>query len=563
VVAIVALGVACADPAADPASDPPVDEVAPTTGPLDALSRRFGRLRNRMRERGYRDQVGFARRLVLEGEGIVVPVDLPTGSCTTFVALGGGTIRSLHLSVYDDAGAQAAADETRGEGGLAHLCPRVLVPAGATSAHYLVVQASEGSGAVVAAAFRSAPGEGEGFDDLFADLLTPVVPFRVVEERLARTRSALRDRGLVPVGEPQFEALVAGERIRVEIVVEEGSCVAGVARGDEGIVDIDLALLDPSGAEVARDLGRDAEPSVELCPEVPGRYVLEASVFEGAGAVGMMVLSGSTPPPIPTEPPDVGDDDLAVVPGAENPDTVEDAEDAVAALHRAAVSLTDRGYSPPLSIRRDGRIGPGEVRTHEILVGTGCAVVLGAAGRGDTDIDLYLTASDGSVIDRDTGVQPTARVRVCTEGSAELLRVVVKAYGRRGTYALSQLVAPREITDVQALRLEEATARFSARGYRDVRRRDRQLDEGERSQTVEVLLPRTCRAWAAAGDMGVEDVDLLLRSGDGQLVASSTGSEPYATVSRCSDDALETLTLEVVAYRGRGSVTIAELEGTP
>ncbi|MEM9189178.1 MAG: hypothetical protein AAGF12_08385 [Myxococcota bacterium] len=39
------------------------------TGPLDGLSRRFGRLRSRMRERGYSDEIGLARMFAAEGEG--------------------------------------------------------------------------------------------------------------------------------------------------------------------------------------------------------------------------------------------------------------------------------------------------------------------------------------------------------------------------------------------------------------------------------------------------------------------------------------------------------------
>ncbi len=71
-----------------------------------------------------------------------------------------------------------------------------------------------------------------------------------------------------------------------------------------------------------------------------------------------------------------------------------------------------------------------------------------------------------------------------------------------------------------------------------------------------------CVAIAAAGDEGVEDVDVLLRDASGRLVASDSGPAPYAAVRRCAQ-ASESLEAQVVLYRGEGDVAVRILGGTP
>ena len=136
---------------------------------------------------------------------------------------------------------------------------------------------------------------------------------------------------------------------------------------------------------------------------------------------------------------------------------------------------------------------------------------------------------------------------------------------REAPYALTVLRAPEGIADVRALRLEEATAAFQARGYERTQTADLSLDPGEHTTRPVQVPPGRCVAIAAAGDADVEDLDLFLRTADGQLVASESGPAPWAAVSRCVDagDAPESLELEVVMYRGGGDVTLARLEGAP
>jgi hypothetical protein len=345
-----------------------------------------------------------------------------------------------------------------------------------------------------------------------------------------------------------------GEGLRFVATLEVGRCYVALARGDDAISDVDLVVHDRGGVEVARDLDSDAEPTLEWCPEVGGAHTFEARAFSGAGALGLLVLVGLAPDPDASE---------AVEPVEEPPEVVAPpSADPMAALGVVATALAARGYAAPIYVTMDSDVAPGEVRTHEVFLGPGCTVLVGAAGSGETDLDLYLADVEGNPVDRDTGVQPVARVGACLDEPG-IQRVTVKAYGRRGGYALAALAAPAEISDVRTLRLDEAAATFRARGYRVVGGNVFTLSSGEALTRAVFVRPGACIAVAAAGDVGVTDVDLLLRDGDGELVASAAGPEPWAAVSRCAEDEPEDLMLSIRAYRGSGTVALSRLEGVP
>ncbi len=527
------------------------------TGPLDALSRRFGRLRARLRERGYGEATSLRRVFVLEGEALAFPLDLSSRRCTTIVALGGGGLRDLDLRLFDGEGEQVGADADRGEGTLVYACPPVAAGtnAPATAPHYAVLEAKEGSAAVVLGELESERGEGSGFDGLFEGVLSPSVPFRDVEAELARSRSALRARGLEPLLDVEVQAFAESEVARHNVPLETGACYSILVRSGEGVVDVDVMVTSPNGVEVARNLNRDAEPSLTFCPEESGEHAVEMRLVEGAGAIGMLVARGDERParedPIPPE----------------GPSEVRHAADLglpapAASVMLVARGLESRGYETPRLLVPEATIGPGELRSHGLPLEPGCAVVLGASPDEATDLDLYLLDGENRVLSRDTGVQAVARVSVCVS-EREIVRVMVKSYGEHAEYALAVLRAPRAISDLRELRLEEATASLRARGFAPVEQLERSLEEGERSTIDLEVPPQRCVAVAAAGDVSVEDVDVFLRTPAGDLVASESGPAPYASVMRCAGDEAESLVAEVVMYRGSGAVLVAELEDTP
>ncbi len=507
----------------------------PDIGPLDALARRLGRLQRRLENRGYGSATLSTRFFALEGRGVALPFDLPRGRCTTLVTLGGGAIRDLELTLYDSNGREAAIDGAPGEAGLVHVCPSETGP-GSIAPHHLVARPLVGDGAVVLAAFVNAPEEGEGFDGLFEGVLAPVAPFFDAEEALAGVRASMRERGLRPESEPVFATLAEGQARRVPVSLEAGRCYVVAARSGEGVTDLDLFLYDDGGAEVARDLGADAAPRIEHCPPQGGRATLELRVFEGAGAVGWVIWSGPGPEQRP--PPDT--DDPAPTPS----------DEPFAALATAAAPLVARGYGEPIFLVRDGPIGPGESRTHEVAFAAGCTLVLGAAGPGEVDLDLYLATEEG-IVDRDTRVRRSAMVAACGD-QGRTRRLTVKAYGR-GQYALALLGAPAEIEDLAELRAEASRAALEARGFR--------LVNGERLEGELVEEPRRvplgCVAYVAAGGEGLGDIDLLLRNEEGRLLTADTGPEPWASLERCDDPpATGAARLEIVPFTGEGSVLL-------
>ncbi|MEM9074531.1 MAG: hypothetical protein AAGE52_38910 [Myxococcota bacterium] len=520
-----ALVLSCGEPAA-----PPVEESPSSIGPMDALARRFGRLRRRMRDRGYGNAQRLQRRFVLEGQGIALPLDLPAGECTTWLALAGGGLRDLRASLYDGDGYETASDDVRGEGALLHVCPPASEtnPAPSTAPYYLELRALEGSGAVVLGAFSSPVGEGDGFDELFAGVVAPPVPFREVEDALVEVRDALRERGLVALGEPIFRRLAEGQGMRRPLELAGGRCYVVVARGGEGVEDVDLYLHDARGGEVARDLGPDAHPRLEHCPDQAHAATLEARAFQGSGAVGVIVLSGE---PREHEPPP--------------PERVEGAE-PLAILGTRLEELEAKGAGTPIYLVQDASLSPGETRTHEVLLGPGCAYVVGAGGPGELDLDLYLVDAEGRSVDRDARVQRTARVGVCPPEPA-LYRVTVKAYGR-GRYALARAPVP-VARDVAELRL------FGVRNPEPVEMQSSRLrlTEGQRTQLP--MPPARCFEAIAGGMDAVADVDLRLRDEQGELLASDTGPAPWARVEHCADGNVRA-SVEVLLYRGQGEVEV-------
>jgi hypothetical protein len=520
--------------------------------PLDALSRRHSRLRERMGSRRYEEVLPNARVFAIEDRGVVLPLDLEVGACTTIVGIASPGIRDLRLGLYDGEGEEAARDDVPGEGGLVHVCPESQ--RARVAPYYLAVEAQGGVGSVALSQFRSAPGAGDGFEGLWDEILAPRVPFHDVEERLAEIRAPLRGRGLTPIEAPRIGWAPAGGAVRMPVRFATGRCYVAVARGGEGTRDVDLFLFDPAGVEIGRDLGADSEPTIEHCPSSAGLFVVEARAFEGEGALGILVLGGpaSGGSDHPPEPIDVGT--ARGAPGeSEEPGRPDVALDVLAA------ELAERGFAAPVFASRDAQVAPGEARTHGVVAGPGCSLIVASASHDGMDVDLYLADANGREIDADTAVGSTARVRVCRD-QPTVLRVAVKAYGRDGRYALAVLRAPASIADVQGLRLEEAIAGPRMRGYEEVARWTVTLEEDvpfERAIDVEA---GACLAIAAAGAEEVRDVDLFLRGVDGTLVASESGGAPLGTVSRCVEERT-TLRLEVVVDTGRGAVALASMIG--
>jgi hypothetical protein len=555
-ISMLASGLAACDEAPPAVAEASHGALPATEAPLDALARRNGRLRQRLEVRGYDVMERQARVFVLESRSVALPVDLSIARCHTFVALGSAGLRELHAVLYDGEGAEVAVDAIPGEGALVHTCPQASAGASAMP-HYLVLSAVAGTGSVAVTEAESAPGAGEGFDGIFDDVLAPRVPFRDVEEALARSRTALRARGLAPALEPRVDTLAERGSSRAELRVESDRCYVAVARGGEGVEDLDLFLFDAAGVEVARDLSRGADAQVEHCAGTTGSYRLEVRAYRGRGAVGLAAFVGQR-----GEAPAPDDESLGVGEAIGGGPT---RNDPVLELSVVVAHLVQLGFEEPVVVARSAVINPGEVLTHDVVIGPGCALVEAVGSNEAMDLDLYLADPNGRELDVDTDTRSRAAVRACS-ASARVLRVAVKVYGRDGTYALGLVRAPREVLDVRTLRLIEHTAEPRSRGYVVREERSVELDEGGRSGEGTTLPPGRCLVVAAAGTEALRDVDLELRDADGRVLASDSGPAPHATLGWCApSDGVEPIALSwvAVAYAGQGSVTVQLLEGPP
>lgn len=76
-------------------------------------------------------------------------------------------------------------------------------------------------------------------------------------------------------------------------VPKAGSCYRIYAVGDGSVGDLDLLLRGPDGADVVADVTHDAHPVLPpkgpICFDSPGLYLLEVSVFRGAGRYAIQV----------------------------------------------------------------------------------------------------------------------------------------------------------------------------------------------------------------------------------------------------------------------------------
>ncbi len=529
--------------------------------PIDSLSRRFGRIRERLRAQGYQEVGPPGRTYVMPQRGVARGMDLPRGRCTTIVALASTGVHDLVVELFDGDGSLLSTDAVDGEGGFAHVCPtrsssgesrastdvarsssRGEDAARRTDAFYLVLRTREGSGAAMFGSFESALGHSKGLNALFSGVLTPKVPMRGVVRALSREHDALEGRGFTLVEGPQAGGLAEGESMRGVLPLTADDCYVARARGGIGVKDVDLFLFDAAGTEIARDVSGGAGAGLEHCPAVPGKHILEVRVFEGAGVVGWELFKR------PARPRDKRFES-SPAPGLK-------AGEKAGLLQKSAAELEARDYASRALLVEDAPIRAGEERGHEVLVERGCTVILGAADRRRTDLDLYLTSPEGKSVDRDTRVRPTAQVGVCVEESL-VYRVVVKSYGQEGRYSLLAMQSPPEIRNIQTLRLEQASADVRRRGYAVSRRWLADLEQGER-MVRRLDVAEGCFAVAAAGSESVRDVDLFLKDRKGELVASETGPVPWGALGHCVAEPSR-FVLELRMYQGEGSVRVHQL----
>lgn len=528
--------------------------------PLDALTRRLGEARGRLRARGYDDLRLLRRVFVSEGEtAFSLPLQFPSGQCLTFAGLGSGDLPSIELAISDESGLVVSRSVGEQEEGVVHACP-------VTGQHYVLsVRALSGEGVVALTGFGSAPGVGRGFEGLFLGIVAPLPEVGAPALVLRSIRPWMRERNLVSVAEPVAYPLFEGAFAEGAVRLEANQCYAFVLRNGEGISDTDFALLGPDGADVARDAPLEVQPSVEHCSQVTGEHTYRVSAFGGAGSVTVLVLrraSGAQKEPLPME---------AVDPlPAPDPSTVARVDplpprslDSLLALQRNVAAYLRAGFTQVASLAADEDVGVGETLRFSHTLMSGCAVFLGESS-GLVDLDLYLQTAGGLIADRDTRVGQSVSSAVCVD-EPETFNALVRSYGGAGPAGRLSMVVlrpPEAIQDLIALRLLSLEALWGRRdqgGELGTPHIEIRTSVGEREARQVAIPPAAvgCALFVAAGSQTVDDLDLELIDAEGRVLAGDTGPSPMAALQLCRST-WSGLRVRMTSYQGSGD---CELRG--
>lgn len=237
-------------------------------------------MRQRLEGLGYRVDdggtlEGRADQMVLRTHSLTLTAD----KCHVFGAVGGPDVSDLDLYLYDREGNEVAADESQNASPVVQVCPqqndsfRLDVAMRGGSGPYRVLHGV--SPAVGAEAMR-------GLDTVARTRL------RTVVDRIHLAQ-------LEPLGPPQTAELRARGVRRFQNHLAGGQCLLFVAVGSQGVVDVDLYVLDPAEQVVGRDDQPDAMPSVQFCAAQDGVYSTDVRLIEGSGSFTLLQYRTAAP----------------------------------------------------------------------------------------------------------------------------------------------------------------------------------------------------------------------------------------------------------------------------
>lgn len=279
-----AAAVACA-PAVAPAPQTAARKASPSAVPPE-LAQSMEKLARALHEQGYvagdHSYAGF----LLSGEHVTLAVPIAADTCVTLVALATEHVRDLDAALY------AADGELLGSDTESNARPAIQACSASDAQAYYVMQLYEGSGSFLVVPFYgpranlSAAAAAVGGKVTFADL----VPHReLTEDPLRSLTDGLRKRGYEPVGADRSFPIVQGERVRLTLPVESGSCYTLAAFGSAGIREIALRAVDEHGADLSVADEGQPQAATQLCAEHNAEYSLESLARAGQGLVTVLV----------------------------------------------------------------------------------------------------------------------------------------------------------------------------------------------------------------------------------------------------------------------------------
>jgi hypothetical protein len=396
-------------------------------------------------------------------------------------------------------------------------------------------------------------------------------PADTLGARLSRVVEAANHVGGLLAHEASRMLLVEGERRAVEIALTGGHCHLLVGLAAPSVGDLDLALHELGGMQLAQDAERDAFPSIRFCPPRRTDVFAVVSSYQGAGEVLVADLElpaearldvsralGETAPPEPPIPPLPP----GVLPGSGDPDEPgrQITSSAEQALTHNAQELLDIGYVS-YGESGGGTLLEGTVAAHAVNLSAGsCYALLASGGPGVRDLDLRLLDPAGGELARDTATDPSPLLRVCPEVSGAF-RLEVRMFSGSGPYAYRTLLlsslggVSSTLPSSVRQRFAELSGRLRKRGFvlRGPLIRGGLYFGNRQLHSLDLESDR-CYALAAAGG-GEGDLDLYIWGPDGASMGSDTADDSSPTVMFCTTEP-RTVDAEVRLFRARSEYVL-------
>jgi hypothetical protein len=367
-----------------------------------------------------------------------------------------------------------------------------------------------------------------------------------LEACVDRVVNAAREQGAKPGPVRPVDFLLSGDERSHDYELPEFGCLGFVAVGHRQVLHLGLSLFDPSGANLARDRGRDAHAYARFCGEAGQRVVVNVRMLDGEGEVHLVSLRNA-----PSELDALkGIMATCMSTGTARPELVDvgpepsgpSLEDGLLSVARALVPLGYELESELIS----GKLLERRRDLRQFSLTGGRCYALAAVGDGDVeDIDLRLLSltGSGSLIASDVTRSREAIVKVCPEQGADYA-LDVRMYRGGGSYlvqsyALNEALGPPPpgVDGNTRIAYTELIAQLGERGMRSVPVAWG-LVESERTQAVPVKLQAGyCYAvgTVASGDVGTGDLDMSLIDDRGRFLAAEIGPNPNPLVYHCAE----------------------------
>ncbi len=404
--------------------------------------------------------------------------------------------------------------------------------------------------------------EGDGFRR------TPSEPLAA---RVAQAVEVFAARGTQRLAESFVTFLREGGSDGFRVTVARDQCVGFLALGREGIVDLNLRVLNAAGTDLDYDTRNDAHPFVRVCARAGDALHVRAHALRGNGEAAVVMLVNP-----PVVPPPLGDvlgsprgNGLFSGPRAPRGDIGRDpaALSASDQLRRALDVLAASG-STPVGSTFAGSLPRQGLTARPIALESGrCYVVLGFGEAGVEDLDLRVSDPTGRPITQDVALDAHPTLRFCAARTG-LHRVDLRMFAGSGQWALGAVALPlaasgslpASVGGVTRARAAELVATALARGMRPSAEPIRGAPWGTFVQGFGMRVRRgRCYLVAAAGAESLPAIDLWLSGPDGALLASDTNERERAMVYHCPDrDAV--VTANVRAHTGRGEYVVMTFE---